>query len=126
MYLHLWELEGELGCVTLGVPVNLRVFLPLSPAGLLLVLKHHDGEETSSPEPGRVSTENCSKSSVPCARLGSASRIIDPNWLNGGFSVTVGSSLCQDPYSWIHSDQGFKRCSFPGGPQQWGKDLPSL
>ena len=46
MCLHLWELEGELGCVTLGVPVNLRVFLPLSPAGLLLVLKHHDGEET--------------------------------------------------------------------------------
>ena len=73
--------------------MNLHVFLPSSPAGLLLVLKHHDGEETSSPEPGRVSTENCSKSSVPCARLGSASRIIDPNWLNGGFSVTVGSSL---------------------------------
>ena len=46
MCLHLWDLEGELGCATLGVPVNLCLFLPLSPAGLLLVLKHHDGEET--------------------------------------------------------------------------------
>ena len=32
--------------VSWDVRVNLCVFLPLSPAGLLLVLKHHDGEET--------------------------------------------------------------------------------
>ncbi|TKC46926.1 hypothetical protein EI555_012005, partial [Monodon monoceros] len=37
------ELEGVLGCVTPGVPVNLRVIPPLCPAGLVLVLKHHNG-----------------------------------------------------------------------------------
>lgn len=52
------ELEGVLGCVTPGVPVNLRVIPPLCPAGLVLVLKHHNGKDPvwSSPEPGRVST----------------------------------------------------------------------
>ncbi|TKC46923.1 hypothetical protein EI555_012002, partial [Monodon monoceros] len=37
------ELEGVLGCVTLVVPVNLCVIPPLCPAGLVLVLKHHNG-----------------------------------------------------------------------------------
>ncbi|KAB0395297.1 hypothetical protein E2I00_003011, partial [Balaenoptera physalus] len=37
------ELEGVLGRVTPGVPVNLCVIPPLCPAGLILVLKHHNG-----------------------------------------------------------------------------------
>ena len=126
MYLHLWKLEGELGCVTLGVPVNLRVFLPLSPAGLLLVLKHHDGEETG-PLQSRgecpLRTTPSPVSSVPTLALRWGSLTQCSSAAN---SQSLLGLLCQDPDSWIHSDQGFMRCSFPRGPQQWGMELPTV
>lgn len=106
--------------------MNLRVFLPLSPAGLLLVLKHHDGEETGPLQsrgecPLRTAPDPVSP--VPALALcwglltqcGSAAN-----------SQSLLGLLCQDPDSQVHSDQGFMRLSFPGGPQPWGMDLPSV
>ena len=78
----------------------------------------------SSPEPGRVSTENCFKSSVPYARPGSASGIIDPVRPSSKFSVTAGSSLCWDPDSRIHSDQAFAEAFFPRGTPTVGEAPP--
>ena len=112
--------------VSWGVRVNLPVFLPLSPAGLLLVLKHHDGEETG-PLQSRgecpLRTAPSPVSSVPTLALRWGSLTQCSSAAN---SQSLLGLLCQDPDSWIHSDQGFMRCSFPRGPQQWGMELPTV
>ena len=90
------------------------------------MLKHHDGEETGPLQsrgecPLRTAPSPVSPVPTLALRRGSLTQFgstVD--------SVTVGSSLCQDPDTQIHSDQGFMRRSFPGRPQQWGMDLPSF